>query len=79
MAKKVSSIGIPRIRMGTAKVKVVALLRAPSTDTVAKTPPKKSAPPSPINILAGGKLYGRNPIEEPINKKEIKADSHLPC
>jgi hypothetical protein len=56
IAKKVSRIGTPKIKMGIARVKVAALLTAPCTDMVASIPPKNSAPLSPRKIFAGGKL-----------------------
>ena len=39
----------------------------PSIDIVASIKPKKFEPESPINVLAGLKLYGKNPISPPSN------------
>jgi uncharacterized membrane protein len=47
--------------MGTAKAIVAAPFNAPSTEITASVKPKSMAPASPMNMVAGLKLYGKNP------------------
>ena len=55
-------------RITVIKVYVFAI---PIIETVARTKPKKLEPVSPINVLAGLKLYGKNPISPP-NKATVR-------
>ena len=48
----------------TTKVYVFA---TPNIEITDKQYPKKLEPVSPINVLAGLKLYGKNPTKEPPN------------
>ena len=65
IAKSVSNIGSPSITTGNTIVITVYVLARPIIESVAKTNPKKFEPASPIKVLAGLKLYGKNPINPP--------------
>ena len=64
-ANVVSKIGRPKIKNGTAKEMIAQDLKRPWIEMVAKIYPRKVAPVSPINILAGFILYGIKPTQAP--------------
>ena len=71
----VSNIGSPRTIIGSIITAAVYVFATPSIETIASVYPKKFEPVSPINVLAGAKLNGKNPTKEParavINNIEI--------
>ena len=67
IAKIVSNIGSPNTIIGAISTNAVYVLATPSIDITASENPKKFEPTSPINVLAGLKLNGKNPTIEPAN------------
>ncbi len=78
IAKTVSKIGSPSASTGIISVIAVVPFNVPSIDMAARTNPKKYAPVSPIKILAGLKLWGKNPKLEPANIIDKTATGILP-
>lgn len=86
----VSNIGSPKTINGATMTIAVYVLATPSMDITASEYPKKLEPVSPINVFAGLKLNGRNPINAPASavtaiiaiigelfkEKIIKSDIH---
>ncbi|OPZ63584.1 MAG: hypothetical protein BWY85_01624 [Firmicutes bacterium ADurb.Bin506] len=66
IAKAVSTIGTPNTNTGTSSTSVAGVFRAPMAESPATVRPRNSAPASPMKILAGLKLYRRNPVVEPM-------------
>ena len=65
MANNTSNIGNPNTITGNTITAAVYVLATPSIDTTANINPKKFDPVSPINVLAGEKLNGKNPTNAP--------------
>ena len=65
IANNVSKIGTANTNTGTIIATKVALLNGLIIESEASIKPKNSEPPSPIKILAGLKLYGKNPAAPP--------------
>ena len=65
IAKRVSKIGTPKAMMGTISATVAAVLTSPKTATTAIVYPRSMLPVSPMKILAGLKLYCKNPKAAP--------------
>ena len=78
IANIVSNIGIPKIIIGAISTKAVYVLATPNIEIIAKQNPIKFDPVSPINVLAGLKLNGKNPTNAPakavINTIAISGD-----
>ena len=64
IANKVSNIGIDKIKSGTNKEVIIADLK-PTTEIIPIINPKKTDPVSPKKVLAGLKLYLKNPKDDP--------------
>ena len=77
IANNVSKIGIAKIRSGII-IEVIVTFLNPKSAIIAIINPKNIEPLSPINILAGLKLYTRNPKVDPsiinVNTKSSPAD-----
>ena len=79
MAKAVSIIGTPSARIGTIKAIVAAHFTAPITEIPAKMKPRNMLPVSPMKILAGLKLYRKNPRAEPARAAVNRATTMTSC
>ena len=65
IAKSVSNIGRARTIIGATITIAVYVLAIPIIEIIDKQYPKKFEPVSPIKVLAGLKLYGKNPTKAP--------------
>ena len=70
----VSNTGTPSARIGITTAITVYPFANPSIDTTAIVKPIKFEPTSPINVLAGVKLNGKNPAKDPANAVISKID-----
>lgn len=61
IAKKVSSIGIKNTMSGAIITMAVYVFATPNIEIIERQYPKKLDPISPIKVLAGFKLNGKNP------------------
>ena len=78
IANKVSSIGIARIISGIINDVIVTFLN-PNKAITAIINPMKLEPQSPANIVAGLKLYTKNPKVDPnIVKASTKSNPVFP-
>lgn len=79
MAQIVSNIGNPSASNGNTITAAVYVFATPNIEIIESENPRKLEPVSPINVLAGAKLNGRNPTNDPanavINRIEISGDS----
>ena len=66
----VSSIGIRKIKRIEMAQIMLCDSKASFEDRHPSINPRKSAPQSPINIFAFGKLCGKNPMAAPKSNKE---------
>ena len=67
MANIVSNKGNASTINGATITIAVYVFAIPKMEIIDKQYPKKLDPVSPINVLAGLKLYGKNPTNEPHN------------
>lgn len=78
IAHSVSNIGSPKTINGKTITAIVYVFATPNIDIIDNEYPKKFEPVSPINVLAGVKLNGKNPTKEPakaaINIIDTKGD-----
>ena len=65
IAQIVSNIGSPKTINGNTITAIVYVFATPNIDIIDSEYPKKFEPVSPINVLAGVKLNGKNPTREP--------------
>ena len=65
IAQTVSNIGSPKTISGKTITAAVYVLADPNIEITANENPKKFEPVSPINVLAGVKLNGKNPTNAP--------------
>ena len=79
MAEIVSNSGKAKIIKGAIKTIAVYVFATPKIEIIDNEKPKKLEPVSPINVLAGLKLKGKNPSIDPakavINIIAIKGES----
>jgi hypothetical protein len=76
--KNVSMIGSPSANIGINMANPVGAFVELFRDNIASINPSNKLPESPRNILAGLKLYLRNPSREPTNKIVILAVARSP-
>ena len=74
IASEVSASGTNRMMIGKPRVMNAVVLK-PNKAMQAIMKPMKRAPQSPTNILAGWKLYGRNPAIAPTRIRAMEAKS----
>ena len=67
IAHIVSNIGSPNAINGNTITAAVYVFATPNIDIIDNENPKKFEPVSPINVLAGAKLNGKNPTNAPAN------------
>ena len=67
MAHNVSKIGNPSAINGNTITTAVYVFAIPRIEIIERENPKKLEPVSPINVLAGAKLNGKNPTNAPAN------------
>ena len=67
IAQSTSKIGSPNTNIGSAITTAVYVFATPKMEIIDNIYPRKFEPVSPIKVLAGEKLNGKNPTNEPHN------------